>query len=242
MRTIHWTIAPLGGLLLAAAALAEEPPPPLPPPRPAADVPVQGALPPLPPSRPESTPPSAGAAADPEEDGCLDRLTRLGAQFETRPDLSENECGVRNAVVLSKLPDGVELSPPSLMTCRLAESLARWTVDAVTAEADRILQRAPTKLVVGTTYQCRTQRSGSKLSEHAFGNGVDVVGFTFQKGASVTIGSQPEGSPEAQFQDAVRKGACAAFTTVLGPGSDADHGDHLHLDMRGRNGGYRICQ
>jgi hypothetical protein len=29
---------------------------------------------------------------------------------------------------------------------------------------------------------------------------------------------------------------------VLGPGSDAFHDDHLHLDLAERRGGYRLCQ
>ena len=36
--------------------------------------------------------------------------------------------------------------------------------------------------------------------------------------------------------------ACARFSTVLGPGSDAFHNDHIHVDNIERHGGYRICQ
>jgi hypothetical protein len=35
---------------------------------------------------------------------------------------------------------------------------------------------------------------------------------------------------------------CARFTTVLGPGSDWYHEDHVHLDLAERRSGYRICQ
>ena len=35
---------------------------------------------------------------------------------------------------------------------------------------------------------------------------------------------------------------CARFTTVLGPGSDWYHEDHVHLDLAERRNGYRICQ
>ncbi|HEX2134587.1 MAG TPA: extensin family protein, partial [Microvirga sp.] len=163
-------------------------------------------------------------------------------RFEERPAIRENACSVAEPVLVSHLPDGVEVAPPALMTCPVAEGLARWTLDTLTAEADRHLQAAPTRLLIGTAYECRNQRSGAKLSEHAFGNGVDVMGFEFWRRAPIPIGFHPEGSVEGEFQDSVRKGACQVFTTVLGPGSDAAHGDHLHLDMRGRKGGYRICQ
>ena len=35
---------------------------------------------------------------------------------------------------------------------------------------------------------------------------------------------------------------CGRFTTVLGPGSDGYHEDHIHLDLIERSHGYRICQ
>ncbi|GEO15043.1 extensin family protein [Microvirga aerophila] len=216
--------------------------------------------PPLPPPRPDRTPapmePQAnqGASTAPtqtdaesEESAkaareCADRLTKLGVRFETRPAVQENACSIKGPVLVSSLPDDVAVSPASLMTCSAAESLAKWTREVLLAEADRHFQTKPTKILIGTSYQCRNQRSGAKLSEHAFGNGLDIMGFEFAKRSALTIGTHADGSPEAAFQAAVRAGACPIFTTVLGPGSDAAHGDHLHVDMRERKGDYRICQ
>jgi hypothetical protein len=234
------------------AADAQVASPPLPPARPGPIV-SEAPDPPLPPARPASPTQAAGEAqpkgaaaaealAEPADPECPGRLGRLGVAFDESADVGENGCSVRQAVLVSRLPDGLEVSPPSLMTCPLAEGLARWTLDVLSVEADRHFGSAPTKLLIGTSYQCRNQRSGTRLSEHAFGNAVDVMGFAFATRPSITVGAQPDGSPEAAFQDAVRKGACASFTTVLGPGADADHGDHLHLDRRDRNRGFRICQ
>ena len=221
-------------VLAAAAPPGEAPAPPLPPPRPAAEAPP--ALPP--PQEPAAAPDEREAAAA----ACAERLTELGLRFEPRPDVSEEACSVRAPVLVSGLPEGIEVAPPSLMTCAVAEGLARWALEALRPEAERHLGTQPTKLMIGTSYQCRGQRSGSKLSEHAFGNAVDVMGIGLKGRAPVAVAAHPEGSPEAAFQAAVQKAACAHFTTVLGPGADADHGDHLHLDQRERNRGYRICQ
>jgi hypothetical protein len=228
-------------LAFAHAAEAHEATPPFPPPRP--DRPAS-----QPPEAPEATKPDAAVSekkaseSDPEDAACLERITRLGLRFEIRPAVQEGACSVKNPVLVSALPNGIEVSPASLMACSFAEGLVRWTNDVVRAEAERHFQSEPTKLLIGTSYQCRDQRSGAKLSEHAFGNGVDVMGFAFAKRDPLTIGKPAEGTPEAAFQAAVRTGACPIFSTVLGPGSDADHGDHLHLDMRARKGDYRICQ
>jgi hypothetical protein len=43
---------------------------------------------------------------------------------------------------------------------------------------------------------------------------------------------------DARFQRAVRKAACGPFTTVLGPGSDAYHDDHMHFDTKPRRSPY----
>jgi Extensin-like protein C-terminus len=40
----------------------------------------------------------------------------------------------------------------------------------------------------------------------------------------------------------MRTSVCARFTTVLGPGADGYHEDHIHVDLAERRGGYRICQ
>ena len=145
---------------------------------------------------------------------------------------------------MSGLPDGVKISPPVRLTCGAAEALALWSRDVVSAAADKELGSAATRVAIGTSYECRSQnhQEGAKLSEHAYANGVDVAGFDFLKRGSVTIGKVEPEAPEGRFADAVRKGACKYFTTVLGPGTNAEHADHLHLDMRQRNHDYRLCQ
>jgi len=45
---------------------------------------------------------------------------------------------------------------------------------------------------------------------------------------------------QRSFREAMKKSACARFTTVLGPGSDGYHEDHVHLDMMQRLGP-RVC-
>jgi hypothetical protein len=217
---------------------------------------AQPASPPLPPLRPDRTAPVEAPAdkvteqkqeeknldGSPEAAACIERLTTLGLRFEKRPPMRDGECKVDNPVLVSGLPNNVQLSTGSLMECSLAESLMHWSNDVVLPKAKEHLQAEPKEISIGTSYQCRDQRSGTKLSEHAFGNAVDVMGIEFDKRAPMKIKTHVEGSPEAAFQSAIRKEACLIFTTVLGPGADADHSDHLHLDMRGRKGGYRICQ
>lgn len=226
------------GSRTAASARAT---PPLPPPRPDRPAPadaLSGAA--APPPQDAAIPPAPAVKSD--VDACQDRLTRLGVRFEVRPPLQQGVCGTSAPLLVSRLSEDLEVAPAATMTCPMAEALARWAVDVLKPESDRHFKDNLGKILIGTSYECRDQRSGGKLSEHAFANGVDVMGFAFGARPDLSVGAHGDGSPEAEFQKAVRTRACAYFTTVLGPGSDPAHADHLHLDMRARKRGYRICQ
>lgn len=189
-------------------------------------------------------------AADPEAlAACLADLDRLGVTYEVaEPIVAEDDadCGVRNALRVTGLPDDVALDPAAHLRCDAARALAEWTEAHVIAAADRLPDRG--RLVAieqGGSYVCRRRnnRPEGELSEHAFGNAVDVMGFRFADGPPIPV--QPrerEGTMAEAFQDAVRSTACLYFTTVLGPGTDASHADHLHLDVADRRGDFRLCQ
>jgi len=90
------------------------------------------------------------------------------------------------------------------------------------------------------------------MSEHSKANALDMSGFTFAKSTDVAVGGKDNWgqgllgamglSKGGSFLEDIRAAACTHFTTVLGPGSDPFHGDHFHVDVLQRKGGYRICQ
>jgi hypothetical protein len=245
-RRIPWTwwcswLLTLAVMVSANPATAEQPIPPLPPPRPDRPTASSGDEDKQANPAAESQTTKKPADSTPGE-GCPARLTKLGVRFETKQPIQENACTVVDPVLVSALPGEVALSPPAVMACQTAEGLVRWVQDVLTPESQRHLKNMPTKILIGTSYQCRDQRNGEKLSAHALGEAVDIMGFGIAERSPFSIGFQAAGSPEELFQSAIQKGACAIFTTVLGPGADADHGNHLHLDMRVRKAGYRICQ
>jgi Extensin-like protein C-terminus len=58
----------------------------------------------------------------------------------------------------------------------------------------------------------------------------------------VTVREGWRGLPEERgFLRDVHAAACEQFNTVLGPGSNVYHADHLHLDLMRRSSGQRIC-
>ena len=92
-------------------------------------------------------------------------------------------------------------------------------------------------------YVCRPRNNleGAKLSEHAHANAIDIASFRFTKHDAASIGQESDKAGEG-FETAIRSAACRYFTTVLGPGSNAEHATHFHLDMAERRHGYRLCE
>jgi len=80
---------------------------------------------------------------------------------------------------------------------------------------------------------------GAQLSEHGRANALDVRAFQLANGHSISLTDR---TVPRDLRETVLHSVCARFTTVLGPGSDWYHEDHIHLDLMERRGNYRICQ
>jgi hypothetical protein len=83
----------------------------------------------------------------------------------------------------------------------------------------------------------------SHISEHAYGNALDVAGFILADGRKITVKNGWRGTPEEQgFLHDVQLAACNTFTTVLAPGYNAAHYDHIHVDLMRRSSGRHPCR
>jgi len=83
---------------------------------------------------------------------------------------------------------------------------------------------------------------GARISEHAFGNALDISSFTLCDGRKITVKTGGRGSPEEQgFLRDIQGAACEQFNTVLAPGSNRFHYDHFHFDLMRRRSTNRIC-
>ncbi|WP_348639900.1 extensin family protein [Rhizobium sp. FY34] len=179
---------------------------------------------------------------------CLAELTAIGARFEERPrmDSDENGCGIDRPIALTEVLPGIPLSDIGPMRCQTALTLARWMKETVNPTLKIALpERRITGLSNAASYVCRLRNHAEtgKISEHARGNAVDIAAFTLDNGDTIAMTpKQEDATLTGAFQRTVTAGACLHFTTVLSPGSDATHQDHLHLDVMERNGGYRYCR
>lgn len=205
-----------------------------------AQTPEEAAAPPPPPEPPvEKEDPEALKA-------CLADLAALGTKFKTADRIDEGEgCGIDQPLAVAEAVPGIDTGG-ALMRCETARALGHWLKDTVGPTLEVAMpDRKITGIVTGSTYACRLRNSASegKISEHARGNAIDIAAFRLDDGSQISMKPRDEdGTMEGAFQRTVSAGACLYFRTVLAPGSDATHEDHLHLDILERTSEYRYCR
>jgi hypothetical protein len=216
---------------------------PLPRPRPAqAPTMPRAQAPAVPP--PETTETAEPDAAPPPS-ACRLRLTAELAIAPSLPPLTgPGGCGgediVRLEAVVLADKRRVAVIPPATVRCPFAEAIVQWVREDVAAAVRSL--KAPLKSIDNfDSYECRGRNrvAGAKLSEHGRANALDVRSLVLGNGTRIEL-TDPQVSKE--FRESLRKSACARFSTVLGPGSDGYHENHVHVDLAERRGGYRMCQ
>jgi extensin-like protein len=197
------------------------------------------------------TAPSAAPAAEgrpgsaPETpSACLRRLTADLAAAHALPAIEgPGACGavdvVRLDAVIGADARRVTLAPPAVVRCALAETIVHWIredVGPLAAQAGAPLA----SITTAASFECRGRNRvvGAQLSQHGLANALDIRAFQLADGK--TLGLTDPAVPR-ELRTRLQQSACARFTTVLGPGSDGYHEDHIHLDLAERRGGYRLC-
>lgn len=223
-------------------APSPSPPPTGPPP------PARG-LPPVPGLQPAAPAAIRVEPEDPEQfAACRAELETLGAVFEAAAPIDDGEgCGMSHPITVREILPGIRLAPEATFRCETALQLARLTRETIIPTARIALaDKGELKAIhQASAYICRNRNSATtgKISEHAHGNAVDIAALEFDKGiVPMAIAAQDDGTFPAAFQRSLNAAACLYFTTVLSPGSDEAHRDHLHLDVIERKGNYRFCR
>jgi hypothetical protein len=219
--------------------------PPLPQPRPA-DAPV------VEPEKPsakqppvEADKPAEQAASPPPPSACRLALTDAIAIAPSIPDIKgPGDCGGEDLVRLEAvvLPDKrrVSLKPAATFRCPMATAVADW-IRTDMAPLAASLGSAISDLDNFDSFDCRGRNGvvGAKLSEHGHANALDVRGLKLANGQSISLTDR---TVPRELRESVLRSVCARFSTVLGPGSDGYHEEHIHLDLMERHNNYKICQ
>ena len=171
---------------------------------------------------------------------CLATLEQASMRFEPVADRAVGPgCGFDNAVRIERT--SVQVGQPFTLSCPAAVSLALWELHALQPAAKTLLGSSVRRMEHYGSFACRNVygREGGRRSQHATADALDVAGFVLEDGRRITVASHWHGDDErAAFLRSIHSQACGFFDSVFGPGYNAAHADHLHLDR----GPYRLCR
>jgi hypothetical protein len=185
------------------------------------------------------------APAAPVPSACRQALTPEIAIAPSIPDIhGPGGCGGEDLVRLEAvvLPDRhlVAVKPAAILRCTMASAIADWIrIDIVPLAQN--LGSVVSVLDNFDSFECRGRNrvAGALLSEHGRANALDVRALKLADGRSISLTDR---TVSRDLRESVLHSVCARFSTVLGPGSDWYHEDHIHLDLMERHNNYRICQ
>lgn len=164
------------------------------------------------------------------------------------PPVSEGQCQVKSPLEITAINQPVVMTFDQAITtnCTMIVALSDWATQANALAKTHFGSDIKT-IGTGSHYQCRNVNNGSagRVSEHAFGNALDIMSFTLANGETTELAKDWNGdSKQKQFWRDLHNKSCALFMTVLGPDADSAHRTNLHLDMgcHGKSCTTRICQ
>ena len=141
------------------------------------------------------------------------------------------------------LPDKrqVPVKPAAILRCKMATAIAEWIRNDIAplAEKTRQSDQRTRQFRFVPNAAAATVSPARMLSEHGRANALDVRGFKLANGRMMSLTDR---DLARETRESVLHSACTRFSTVLGPGSDWYHEDHIHLDVMERRNNYRICQ
>ena len=180
------------------------------------------------------------------------KRVRLSAYVQMAAEIAgPSICGLTRPLKVVALQDGaVQMSTTATLDCSMVAELDTWLSETVQPAAEARFGARVARIDTMGSYACRgmNNQTGARLSEHAFANALDIGGFTLVDGRQIVIRRDwTRGDEQTQaFLRDTQRGACSVFTTVLAPGSNGFHYDHIHLDlaMHGNSsrGLRRVCK
>ena len=139
----------------------------------------------------------------------------------------------------------VVVKPAATLACPIVSVLDHWLSDSVQPASMRWFGMRVVEIRQISAYSCRGMNghSWAHISEHAFGNALDIAAFTLADGRQITVRDGWRGLPQEQgFLRDIEASACQQFSTVLAPGSNAYHYDHIHVDLMRRASQRLVCE
>lgn len=179
------------------------------------------------------------------ETACRQALRKLGVKYQDVSTISNGpSCGIAYPIKVYGFASNIGMKPAITLNCQVTLAFAEWVKNELNPSARMRYWSGVRTIIPMGGYSCRHMNSNNRnpWSEHARGNAIDVGKFVLNSGKEIDVRKKGFFAfREKGLLNAVRSESCKYFHTVLGPGSDPNHKDHFHFDLRARKSGYRHC-
>lgn len=174
-----------------------------------------------------------------DQSACFSALDRSALEYRKLDDRPVKDgCGLVGGVVIQK--SHAAYSSAFQSTCGLAAALYWFELELDVLAVIHMGTRVA-RIEHSGSYACRNvnSRETGRRSQHATANAIDIAGFKFADGSSVSVlRDWGKDTPEGKFLFDVHRLACRLFNVTLGPDYNALHANHFHLDL----GRMRMCR
>ena len=96
---------------------------------------------------------------------CTKRLDKLEVNYKSLGNITNNKCVIKNAVTIKNFPN-TKLSSPITVSCSMAEKLEDYFSAINANTVDHF-----------GSYNCRTISNSRVISEHSYGEALDIAGI-----------------------------------------------------------------
>ena len=168
---------------------------------------------------------------DSDAASCSAALAQTGLNSALLPPSDpERACRLQDTVMVNRFFRATMKAEQT--RCNIAARLYLWERFVVQPAARKYFNQPVKEVMQLGSYNCRTIHGSSRMSQHATANAFDISGLRLASGRAVTIKrSWNTPGPDSDFLHEVRDGSCRFFNLTLSPDYNADHADHLHVDM-----------
>jgi hypothetical protein len=168
---------------------------------------------------------------------CLKALDDREVRYVRVADGRQGQCEIKDAVMLRSVK-GIAV-PDVTVSCVMGLQFAKLLSLDVQVVAQRYLNAQVSGVGTMGSFVCRKVNGidEDRMSDHAFGNAVDLSAVRLRTGQRLAVFDGWEGAQsERLFWRALRDAACKRFNVVLSPDYNAAHFNHLHFDMGKKRG------
>ena len=121
---------------------------------------------------------------------CVRLLSPVTAEVEPQPPIRNGQCGMPAPLSVRTIgKEAVALESPVIANCAVTAALSKWVDQSLQPAAREAFGSPVVRFIDAGSYSCRNRNNekSGPISEHAFGNAIDIGGFVLANGRTIRV-------------------------------------------------------